>query len=73
MPRSGPESKGREKVKRLIVRWREGHCNLPITHIEREGALVEAYRGIEFVGVFDIGSVDALYISEREQDAPPQR
>lgn len=60
-------------MKHLIVRWRDGHCNLPITHIKREGDIVEAYRDKEFVGMFDLGSVDALYITEKECEIEWQR
>ena len=51
-------------MKRLIVKWRDGHCNIPVTHIQRVGDVVEAYRGDDFIGMFDLGSVDMLYISE---------
>lgn len=55
-------------MKRLVVKWRDSHCNLPITSIKRVGDVVEAYRGNEFIGMFDLGSVDALYITEKESE-----
>lgn len=55
---------GGATMKKLIVKWRDSHCNITITHIQRVGDVVEAYRGKEFVGLFDLGSVDALYVSE---------
>ena len=55
-------------MKRLIVRWRDGYCNLPVTHIKREDAIVEAFRGEEFVGFFDLGAIDVLYISDQERE-----
>lgn len=51
-------------MKRLVVKWRDGHCNLPITHIRREECVIEAYRDDEFVGMFDLGAVDMLYVTE---------
>ena len=52
-------------MKRLVVRWKDAHCNMPVTHIIRVGDVVEAYRGEDFVGMFDLGSVDALYITDK--------
>ena len=54
-------------MKRLIVRFRDGHTNLAITHIERVGDVVFAYNGVELVGMFDLGACDALYVSEGQQ------
>ena len=54
-------------MKRLVVRWRDAHCNIAITHIVREGDVVMAYQDKEFVGLFDLGSVDALYVTDREE------
>ncbi len=53
-------------MKHLIVRWRDGHCNLQITHINRVGDVIEAYRNEEFVGMFDLGAIDAFWISTKE-------
>lgn len=55
-------------MKKLIVRWKEEYCNLPVTKIERIGDVVEAYRGEEFVGLFDLGAVDAIYITGTDQE-----
>lgn len=54
-------------MKRLVVNWNEGYCNLPITRIElREDSVVYAYNGDEFIGMFDLGAVSLLYVSERD-------
>lgn len=53
-------------MNRLIVKWRDGHCNLAITHITRVGDVIEVYRNDEFVGLFDLGSIDAFWISNKE-------
>ena len=55
-------------MKKLIVRWGEEFCNLPVTHITRDGGIVEAYRGSEFVGFFDLGCVNVLYVSDMNED-----
>lgn len=53
-------------MKRLIVKWRDGYCNLPVSQITREDAVVYAFRDAEFVGMFDLGAVELLYVSDRE-------
>lgn len=55
------------KTSRLIVRARDWFCNIPITHIEKDGSVVTAWNGEEFVGMFDLGAVDALYVSEMRE------
>ena len=54
-------------LKRLIVKWRDAHCNLSITHIKRVDDVIEAYRNEELVGLFDLGSIDAFWISAKEE------
>lgn len=49
---------------RLVVRGRGWYCNLPITQMVKDGAIVMAYNGGEFVGMFDLGAVDVLYKTE---------
>ena len=51
-------------TKRLIAVWEDGHCNVPATRIEYEQGYAVAFNGDEFVGVFDIGFINVLYISE---------
>lgn len=51
-------------MKRLIVKFKDGHTNLAVTDVTREGDVVFAYNGTDFVGMFDMGAVDALYVSE---------
>lgn len=34
-------------MKRLIVKLRDGYCNLPVSHIAREDAVVYAFRDAE--------------------------
>lgn len=53
-------------MKHLIVKWNDGYCNLPVTSIQKDGAIVYAFRDAEFVGMFDLGAVELLYVSDRE-------
>lgn len=55
-------------MKKLIVRWGDEFCNLTVSHIKREGGVVEAYRGTEFIGFFDLGTVDVLYVSAMNEE-----
>ena len=54
-------------MSRLIVRWRDGYCNIPITHLVWEENIVWAFNEDEKVGFFDLGAVDVLYVSEQEE------
>lgn len=53
-------------MKRLIVKWDDGYCNISVTHIETESGYTIAYNGNLLVGIFDNGFVNVLYISEKE-------
>lgn len=51
-------------MKRLIVKYREGHCNLTAdTIVDRDG-MIYAYIGDSLIGIFDPGCIDMLYLSE---------
>lgn len=61
---------------RLIMKCRDTLANIRVDKIERMGDVVFAYKipngGLaetEFVGAFDLGSVDFLYVTdERRSD-----
>lgn len=53
-------------MKKLIVRSNDWWCNLLVTRIDKIDDVVFAYRNDEFVGMFSLGSIDALYLSEKE-------
>lgn len=55
------------KTTKRIVRARDWYCNIPIMRIERDGSVVYAYLGDKFAGMFDLGSVDVLYITETRE------
>lgn len=56
-------------MKRLVVKWRGGFCNLPITHIKRIEDVIEVYQNDEFIGMFDLGAIEMFYISDAKGDA----
>ena len=56
---------------RLIMKSGETFCNIKVDAIDKQGDVVFAYKcadggmaATEFVGVFDLGSVDFLYVTE---------
>ena len=51
-------------TKRLIVVWEDGHCNVPCTRVEYDQGYAVAFNGDTLVGVFDIGFINVLYLSE---------
>lgn len=53
-------------MKRLFVKWRDGYCNIPVTTITKEESIIYAFRDAVFVGMFDLGAVELLYVSEKE-------
>ena len=60
---------------RLIMKCKDTLANIKVDKVERMGDVVFAYkipRGgmteTEFVGVFDLGSVDFLYVTEEKNE-----
>lgn len=56
------------RICRLIVRGKDWYCNIPVTRIERVEDVVYTYLDGDFTGMFDLGTVDALYITEDRRD-----
>lgn len=52
---------------KLIVKGRDWYANLPITKVVKEENTVFAYYDDTFIGFFDLGAVDVLYISEERE------
>lgn len=52
---------------RLIVYLNgvEGFINIAADRVERENEFIIAYRAEKIVGMFDIGAVMAMYLSEK--------
>lgn len=53
---------------RLIVyiHGHDGFVNIPVDRVEPHEPFVCAYRDGELVGMFDVGAIMALYLSEKE-------
>lgn len=58
---------------RLIMRSHDTVCNIAVDAVDKQGDVVFAYRkpqgslvADQFVGVFDLGSVDFLYVTEEK-------
>lgn len=57
-----------DKQYRLVVKCNDGgFVNINVSRIERDDCVVFAYRENELVGVFDLGTVGMLYLSEAEK------
>lgn len=54
-------------MKRLVVKWREGFCNLPLSNIKRVEDVIEVYHNNEFIGMFDLGAIEMFYISDAKE------
>ena len=60
---------------RLVMKCKETYCNIKVDSIEKQEDVVFAYRkppgsmtATEFVGVFDLGSVDFLYVTDERSE-----
>lgn len=61
---------------RLVARSKDIICNMRVDSIDRQGDVIFAYRKADgsmtadqFAGMFDLGSVDFLYVTdERKMD-----
>ncbi len=58
---------------RLIMKCKDTICNIRVDAIEKQEDVVFAYKcpagsmtATEFVGVFDLGSVDFLYVTDEK-------
>lgn len=54
------------KMKRIVVKGKDWHCNVEVTDVTREGDVVFASRDGAFVGMWDLGSVNCIWVSETE-------
>lgn len=59
---------------RLIMKCKDTLANIRVDEIDKQGDVVFAYRrepgsltADKFVGCFDLGSVDFLYLTEKEE------
>ena len=55
-------------MKRCVVRFKGDYCNIEADMICREESVVFVYKGTELVGVFGLGYVDAIWLTEKKGD-----
>lgn len=48
---------------RCVAKWKDGHANIPADGMREENGMVYVTRDGELVGVFDLGLVEAIYLS----------
>lgn len=54
-------------MKRLIAKWVDGYCNIPVSLIEKDGDIIFAYRDSQFIGMFDLRAMLLLYVSDKDE------
>lgn len=56
-------------MKRCVVKYNKNEfCNIEATMLSREDSIVFVHKGTELVGVFDLGYVDAIWLTEKKGD-----
>lgn len=55
------------QMKRLIAKWVDGYCNIPVSLIEKDGDIIFAYRDSQFIGMFDLRAMLLLYVSDKDE------
>ena len=54
---------------RLIVKFTSGDfVNIEANHIRRDESFIYAYIFEELVGIFDMGGIEYLYLSEKKNE-----
>ena len=48
---------------RCVAKWKDGHVNIQADAMREENGMVYVTRDGELVGVFDLGWVEAIYLS----------
>lgn len=51
---------------KVIVLYEKGFINIPANRIEERDGIVFAYKDTDFVGAFDLGTVNIVYLSSKE-------
>ena len=52
-------------MKRCVVGFRDNYVNMQADKLRREDTFVYAYNGEELVGAFDLGTINYIYITEK--------
>lgn len=56
-------------MKRLVVRGKDWYCNICVTKTVLDGNVLYAYNNGDLVGFFDLGVVDALWVTSKGGDS----
>lgn len=54
-------------MKKLVANFKNAFVNIPADRLEREDAVIFAYNGDQLVGMFDIGVLLSIWISEAKE------
>ena len=54
-------------MKRCIVGFvgQDGYVNMPADRLKKDDSFIYAYNGDDLVGVFDLGTINYIYITEK--------
>ena len=54
-------------MKRCIVGFvgQDGYVNMPADRLKKDESFIYAYSGEELVGAFDLGTINYIYLSEK--------
>ena len=55
-------------MKRCVVETRSGFVNIQADRLEREQDVVFVFNGDELMGMFSLGSLDHIYLSETKDE-----
>ena len=57
-------------MKRVVASWKDGFANIAADHmVEREGMIYAYNEQGEVVGVFDLGIINYIYITEGKNES----
>lgn len=59
-------------MKRCVVDMRDGFVNIPADRLEREEDVIFVFNGESLMGMFSLGSLEHIYISEVREDRKSQ-
>lgn len=58
-------------MKRCVVKFRDGgFCNIEANLLVREEGIVFVFDATSLVGAFDLGYIDAIYLTEKAEKSP---
>lgn len=52
---------------RMVAKHKDGFCNLPADSLTERDGMVFVHNGDKLVGVYDLGVIDMIYLSDKER------